>query len=133
VRAGSAVGAASRLLGALLLALMVIGAFALWVGVPASILWVLGKLTGDSAEHLVLGLIAVPLGMVLFGLVLAVINTAYLRVSGVSFADSDHESEWKPRLRGPLDRIIGVSAVVCLVAFLGWLLLESAGTAPAGP
>jgi hypothetical protein len=125
-------GAADRVLGALLLLLMVVGAFALWIGVPAAALWALGELTGDPTEHLILGLIAVPLGMVLFGLVLAVLNTAYLRVSGVSFAASD-ESEWRPRLRGPLDRIIGISAVICLVAFLGWLLFGSAGVGPAGP
>jgi hypothetical protein len=118
--------------GALLLALMVIGAFALWVGVPAAVLWALGKLSGDATHHLILGLIAVPLGMVLFGLVLAVLNTAYLHVSGVSFGTSDDESEWSPRLRGPLDRIIGISAVVCLAAFLGWLLFGSAGVGPAG-
>jgi hypothetical protein len=131
--AESGVGTANRLLGALLLALMVIGAFALWVGVPAAVLWTLGKLSGDATQHLILGLIAVPLGMILFGLVLAVLNTAYLRVSGVSFAASDDESEWRPRLGGPLDRIIGISAVICLVAFLGWLLFGSAGTGPAGP
>ena len=123
----------NRLLGAVLLLTMVIGAFALWVGVPAAVLWALGKLTSDRTEHLILGLIAVPLGMVLFGLVLAVLNTAYLRVSGVSFAEPEDESDWKPRLRGPLDRIIGISAVICLGAFMGWLLFGSAGVGPAGP
>jgi hypothetical protein len=126
-------GAAERVIGALLLLLMVIGAFALWIGVPAAALWALGKATRDPTEHLILGLIGVPLGMILFGLVLAVLNTAYLRVSGVSFAASDDESEWRPRLRGPLDRIIGISAVICLVAFLGWLIFGSAGVAPVGP
>jgi hypothetical protein len=126
-------GLVGRALGALLLLLMAVGAFALWVGVPAAVLWALGKVISDRTGHLVLGLIMVPLGMVLFGLVLAVLNTAYLRVSGVSLADSDDESEWRPRLRGPLDRIIGISAVVCLGAFLGWLLFGSAGVGPAGP
>jgi hypothetical protein len=126
-------GAADRVVGALLLLLMVIGAFALWIGVPVAALWGLGKLTGDPTEHLILGLIAVPLAMVLFGLVLAVLNAAYLRVSGVSVAASDDESEWRPRLRGPLDRIIGISAVICLGAFLAWLIFGSADVGPAGP
>jgi hypothetical protein len=133
IRAESGVGVAGRLLGSLLLLVMVIGSFGLWVGVPAAALWGLGKVTSDPIEHLVLGLIAVPLGMVLFGLVLAFLNTAYLRVNGVSFAASDDESEWRPRLRGPLDRIIGISAVICLGAFLGWLVFGSAGVGPAGP
>src|SRR5829696_6967312 len=92
---------ATRLLEALLLLLLVVGAFALWVGVPATVLWALGKATTDPTEHLILGLIAVPVGMVLFGLVLVVINTAFLRVSGDSFAAADDASGWKPSLRGP--------------------------------
>jgi hypothetical protein len=112
---------------------MLAGAFVLWLGVPAAILWGLGRLISDQTDHLVLGLIAVPLGMVLFGLVLAILNTAYLRVNGVSPPDPDEEDDWWPRLSGPLDRIIGISAVVCLLAFPAWLVLGSAGVAPVGP
>jgi hypothetical protein len=126
-------GVLDRMLGAVLLLVMTVGAFVLWVGVPAAVLWGLGKLTSDPAEHLVLGLIAVPLGMVLFGLVLAFLNTAYLRLSGVPFPESDDEDDWRPRLRGPLDRIIRISAIVCLFAFLVWLFFGSAGVAPVGP
>jgi hypothetical protein len=122
-----------RGIAALLLLLLVIGAFALWVGVPAAVLWSLGKLSSNQTEHLVLGLIAVPLAMVLFGLVLALVNTAYLRVSGVRIATAEDESSWTPRLRGPLDRVLGISAVICLIAFFVWLLFGSAGVAPAGP
>jgi hypothetical protein len=127
------VGVLDRALGAVLLLVMLVGAFVLWVGVPAAVLWGLGKLISDPAEHLVLGLIAVPLGMVLFGLVLAFLNTAYLRLSGVRLPGSDDEEDWRPRLRGPLDRIIRISAIVCLFAFLAWLLFGSAGIAPVGP
>ena len=124
---------AQRMLAAFLLLVLVIGAFALWVGVPAAVLWGLGKLSGDRTEHLVLGLLAVPIGMVLFGLVLALVNTAYLRLTGAPFPAPGDDGEWTPRLRGPLDRIIGFSAVICLVAFLVWLLFGSAGVGPAGP
>jgi hypothetical protein len=126
-------GLGGRVVGAFLLLLMLVGAFALWVGVPAAILWALGKAISDPTEHLLLGLLAVPLGMVLFGLVLAFLNTAYLRVNGVALPGSDDEDDWRPRLRGPLDRIIRFSAVLCLLAFLVWLLFGSAGVAPAGP
>jgi hypothetical protein len=127
------VGAPARAFGALLLLAMLVGAFVLWVGLPAAILWGLGELISDPTEHLVLGLVAVPLGMVLFGLLLAVLNTAYLRVTGVLPPRPDEGDDWRPRLRGPLDRIIWVSAVVCLVAFLAWLVFGSAGVAPLGP
>ena len=132
-RAGRVPSPVHRALAALLLLLLVVGAFALWVGVPAAVLWALGKLIDNPTEHLVLGLLAVPIGMVLFGIVLAVVNTAYLRLNGASFPASGDEGEWTPRLRGPLDRIIGFSAVICLLAFLAWLLLGSAGVGQAGP
>jgi hypothetical protein len=117
----------------LLLAAMVVGAFVLWVGVPAVILWGLGEVISDPTEHLILGLIAVPLGMVLFGLVLALLNSAFLRVSGVALPGPEDEDDWRPSLSGPLDRIIRISAVVCLAAFLIWLVFGSAGVGPAGP
>jgi hypothetical protein len=126
------IGIARRALGALLLVILVVGAFALWVGVPAAILWGIGKAVSDPTEHLVLGLIAVPVAMVLFGLLLATVNTVYLRLNGVMIPRDDDE-EWRPRLRGPLDRIIGISAVICLLVFFVWLLFGSAGVGPAGP
>jgi hypothetical protein len=112
---------------------MVVGSFALWVGVPAGVLWTLGQLVDDPTQHLILGLIAVPLGIVLFGLVLAFINTAYLRMSGAAFPGSDEDEDWRPRLSGPLDRIIRISAAISLLAFLVWLVFGSAGVGPAGP
>jgi hypothetical protein len=127
------VGVPERILGGVLLLILLIGSFALWVGVPALVLWGLGSVTNDPTQHLILGLIAVPLGMVIFGLGLAALNSAYLRVVGVSFAASDDESAWRPRLRGPLDLLIRVSAVICLAAFLVWLLFGSADVGPAGP
>jgi hypothetical protein len=126
-------GLGGRAFGALLLLLMLVGAFALWVGVPAAILWALGKAISDPTEHLLLGLLAVPLGMVLFGLVLAFLNTAYLRVSGVALPGADDADDWRPRLRGPLDRHLRVSAAISLHAFYLSLLFGSAGVEPAGP
>jgi hypothetical protein len=133
VPAPGGIGLVARVIGGVLLFMLVIGSFALWVGVPALVLWGIGAVTNDPAEHLVLALIAVPLGMVLFGIALAVLNTVYLWVVGASSATPDDEGSWRPRLRGPLDRIIGVSAVICLAAFLAWLLFGSGGVGPAGP
>jgi hypothetical protein len=121
-----------RAVGGLLLLTLVVGSFCLWVGVPALVLWTIGKLTSDPTEHLVLGLLAVPLAMILFGILLAFVNTAYLRLVGALRTPED-DGEWRPRLRGPLDRIIGASAGICLAAFLAWLLFGSAGVGPAGP
>jgi hypothetical protein len=127
------VGALDRALGALLLLLMVVGALALWIGVPAGVLWGLGKLVDDRTEHLVLGLVAVPLAMVLFGVVLSSLNRTYLRVSGIEFRSDEEDGEWVPRLRGPLDRIVGVSAVIALVAFLLWMIFGDTTTGSVPP
>jgi hypothetical protein len=126
------VGAFDRAYGALLLMLMVIGAFALWIGVPAGVLWGLGKLITNKTEHLILGLLAVPLGMVLVGIVLAWLNAAYLRVSGAN-PPGVEEDEWAPGLRGPLDRIVGVSAVIALAAFLLWMIFGDTNTGSVPP
>jgi ABC-type dipeptide/oligopeptide/nickel transport system permease subunit len=128
---GRSTGIARRAAGALLLAALVVGAFALWVGVPVAVLWGLGKAVDDPGEHLVLGIIAVPIVMLAFGIVLASVNTVYLRLNG-ALAPEDADDEWRPRLHGPLDRIMGISAVICLVAFLVWLLVGSAWVSPPG-
>jgi hypothetical protein len=128
-----AVGALDRVFSALLLLLMVVGALALWIGVPAGVLWGLGKLVDNKTEHLLLGLLAVPLAMVLFGVVLAQLNRTYLRVSGVELRSEEEDGEWMPRLRGPLDRIVGVSAVIALVAFLLWMIFGDTTTGSVPP
>lgn len=133
MRAEHGSGGARRALATLLLLLMVIGAFGLWVGIPAAVLWALGKLISNTTEHLILGLVAVPLTMVLFVLLLAGLNAAYLRVVGVSSPDSGDEDDWRPRLRGPLDRIVAVSAVIALVAFLAWMFFGDTGTGSVPP
>jgi hypothetical protein len=133
MRAERGIGVADRALGALLLLGMVLGAFALWVGVPVAVLWALGKLITNPIEHLILGLIGVPLGMVLFGLVLARLNGAYLRLSGAPLPAANDEDEWRPRLHGPLDRIVAVSAYVALLAFLGWLIFGDTTTGAVPP
>jgi hypothetical protein len=125
------VGVLERLVGTVLLLLMVVGSFALWIGVPAAVLWGLGEIVENRTEHLLLGLLAVPVGIVLLETLLAQLNTIYLRVIGFEL-DADEEDEWVPRLRGPLDRILGVSAVIALIAFLVWMFFgdNTTGSVP---
>jgi hypothetical protein len=120
-----------RAVAAVVLLLMIVGAFVLWIGIPAVVLWGLGRLTNDPAQHLVLGLLSVPVAMVAFVLLLGLLNYAYLRLSGVAIPD-DRDEVWRPTLYGPLDRIIRISAGLCFLAFLAWLIFAS-GVAPAGP
>jgi hypothetical protein len=112
----------ARAASATLLALMVVGGFALWIGIPAAILWALGEVAGSQSEHYLFALIAIPTGMILFALLLIPLNLLYLRVNGVELETEDDDEEWLPRLRGPLDRILAACSVIALIVVLGWLL-----------
>jgi hypothetical protein len=115
---------------ALLLLLMLIGALALWTVVPAATLIGVGLIVDKQAEHLISGLMAVPIAMIAFGLCLAWLNTLYLRVAArIPSADED-KLGWRPRLGGPLDPILTVSAVIAMLGFVLWLVLGSDGTLP---
>jgi hypothetical protein len=126
------VSAVDRAFGAFLLLLMVVGAFGLWIGVPAGVLWGLGKILDDPTEHLIFGLLAVPLGMALFGIALAGLNRSYLRLNRVDLRSEDEEGGWVPGLRGPLDRIIGASALIALLTLVAWMFFgdTKTGSAP---
>jgi hypothetical protein len=103
-----------------LVALMVLGGLALWIGVPAGILWGLGEMTDTKSQHLLLGLLAVPIGMALCGVVLAFLNRAYMRRTGI-------EGSWA---NGPLDGIVVACAAAALVAFAVWMVFGTEGVAP---
>jgi Na+/phosphate symporter len=121
---------ARRAAAAFVLSLMFVGAFVLWIGIPAVVLWGLARLTKDAAQHLVLGLLLVPVAMIAFVPLLGLLNYAYLRLSGVAIPD-DRDDRWRPTLSGPLDRILRISAGLCFLAFLAWLIFAS-GVAPPG-
>jgi len=99
---------------------MIVGALALWIGVPAGILWGLGEVTDQKSEHLLLSLLAVPTGMALCGIALAYLNRAYMRRAGL-------DGSWA---RGPLDAIVVACAVAAVLAFAVWMVFATEGVAP---
>jgi len=105
---------------AALLATMVVGGLALWIAVPAGILWGLGEVTDQKSEHLLLSLLAVPTGMALCGVGLAYLNRAYMRRAGL-------EGSWD---RGPLDGIVVACAAAAVIAFAVWMIFGTEGVAP---
>jgi len=119
-------GAVRHTLGGLALALMVAGSFALWLGVPALVLWALGQVVDSKSNHLLLSLLAVPSAMVVFAALLSRFNLAYLRLHGVEPVD-DEEDQWFPRIRSPLDRILTFSAFVAAVALIAWMSVMPTG------
>jgi hypothetical protein len=120
-------GAVRHTLGGLALALMLLGSFALWIGVPALVLWALGKVVESKSDHLLLSLLAVPSAMVIFAALLSRFNLAYLRFQGYEPIDDDEEDKWFPRIRSPLDRILTFSAFVAAVALIAWMSFMPTG------
>ncbi len=113
-------GLLERVATALLLGVMVVGGFVLWIGIPLAVLWAAGKAANSISEHYLIALLAVPSAMLVFAFLLVWVNTLYLRVSGLKAPED--EEDFRPRLRGPLDRILAVCAVFALILVLGWVL-----------
>jgi hypothetical protein len=111
-----------RLVAGLLLVMMAVGSLALWLLVPAAVLWGLGQVTTTTSRHLILGLAAVPLAMVLFGVLLAWLNMLYLRVSRTAVPLDDAEEPG--RVRGPLEPLLGWSLAAAVIVALAWLILH---------
>ena len=71
-----------RAVAVFLLVLMVLGSFALWIGVPAAVLYALSRVTDSTTDHYLGALVTVPLAMVACGALLFWINGLYMRVTG---------------------------------------------------
>jgi hypothetical protein len=113
------VSARDRLAAGFLIVLMLIGSFALWVGVPAGGLWLTGRLTESPVAALALALVLITTGIALFAMVLAWVNALYLRITGAVQFDDD----LPVRLRGPLESLLVGSLVIAILAFLVWFFL----------
>lgn len=115
-----------RLVATFLLGLMAAGSLLLWIGMPALTLWLVAQIVDTPAQHLILGLLAVPAGMILFTPLLFWINRLYLRVTGVTAAAEEDE---EPRvLRGPLEPMLVWSFAIALVCLIVWFFIGSEGT-----
>jgi hypothetical protein len=103
-----------------LLALMGLGSFALWLGIPVAGLWALGKVTETKSAHFVSALVAIPAIMVLFAVALAWLNRLYLRIREPSQPPED-DRPWT--IRGPLDYFIRWSLLLAGLAFILWFFV----------
>lgn len=93
------------------------GSFFFWLGIPAVVLWALSRATESSAQHFVLGVIAVPAAMATFAPLLMWLNAVYLRVARRL---PENEDRLRPRLDGPLERLLVVSLLISVAALLVW-------------
>jgi hypothetical protein len=122
-----------RVVAAFLLVLLAAGTLWLWVGMPLLTLWAIAKLVDKPAQHLTLGLIGVPAGIILFAPVLLWINGLYLRVTGARRHIEDEEGGELLRVQGPLEPLLVWSLAIAFVTLIVWLITGSGGVAPLGP
>jgi hypothetical protein len=111
---------ADRVAAGFLLLVMVIGSFALWIGVPMAMLYGLGRVATSKTNHYLLALLTVPVAMIMFATLLAWVNTLYLRATEHRFALPVDDDLRRPR--GPLPTILSTSLVIALLAGIAWLL-----------
>src|SRR5687768_7437649 len=114
-----------RLAAGFLLALMALGCAVMWIGAPASGLWLAGELTESRATHLLIALPAVLGAIVLCASGLSRLNRLYLRVTlgpSMGLDDEDVDEEERRRMRGPLEPMLVGSLVIAVVAFFVWFL-----------
>lgn len=99
-------------MAALLLAVIGVGCFALWLGVPALTLWGLSQVVDPSSNGLIFfALVLVPMAMVAFAWLLVMANRQYGRVT-----------RGRGRLSSPLESMVSVSLVVAIAALVVWFL-----------
>lgn len=111
---------------AFVLALLTAGCFLLWIGVPVGVMWAAGEVTSSAAEHYLIALPAVIVGMVVWGRGLFWLNRLYVRIQLGSdavrrHADDEHEEDLGPRwIRGPLEPLLILTLVLALIALFIW-------------
>jgi hypothetical protein len=110
-----------RLLAALLIATMVLGAAVVWIGVPIGGMWLAGELTDQFGLHLPLAMALILPGVTIGSLGLAWVNAVYLKVTGSRERTSGNL--WRLRRHGPLEPILFVCFLVGLVALFVWFFL----------
>jgi hypothetical protein len=120
--------AVDRVVAGFLLVLLAAGSLWLWIGMPALTLWLVAQVVDTPSKHLILGLLAVPAGMILFAPLLVWVNGLYLRVTGA--AAVIEEDEGLRRVRGPLEPLLLWSLVIALIALIVWFFFAAGGPGP---
>ena len=115
-----------------LAAIIVLGSFCLWIGVPVGGLWLAGRVTTDALTAVLFALIAIPLSMAIVGWGLYRANAHYEALHG---GPARHRSPpaWRTSLgeerastrrraggRSLIDVAMTVSASAALVVLIVW-------------
>jgi hypothetical protein len=123
-----AMRAIDRLVATFLLLLIAAGCLALWIVVPAAVLWALTPLSDSRSYHLVVALVGVPTAMIAFASLLLWLNALYLRVTG--HWRFDEEDERPRRLSGPLESLLVWSLLIAFALLCLWFAFPATPPAP---
>ena len=132
VRARPGMRPLDRVVALFLLLFLAAGSLFLWVGMPVLSLWAAAQVTDKPSQHLILGLLAVPAGMIAFAPLLLWANALYLRVTGAGSRVETEEGQLLT-VRGPLETLLVWSFAIAVVALAVWLVVGSENVQPAGP
>jgi hypothetical protein len=108
----------TRLFAAVLIAFMALGSLAVWIAIPVGWLWVTRDLQSPGARFLIV-LFCCPITMLSAAALLYRLEAAY-----------------EPRSRRPLSLVetfLVVSALIALVALVGWWFFFADTPNPSGP
>lgn len=108
-----------RFARAILALAIVLGAQALWLLIPAAMLWMVGQVAKTTESAFFVAMVAIPTALVAFAWLLVSANRRYLRLAGRATG------------RGPLEAIITPTIVLALIALTVWLVFFAAH-APSG-
>ena len=111
---------ADRLAATFVLLLLGVGSLFLWIGVPATSLWLIGNFTESSSSHFVIGLLLVPVAMAAFSPVLFWLNGLYLRITGTWDEGDDEDEDPRWQQRGPLEPFLYLGMAAALVSLFVW-------------
>jgi uncharacterized membrane protein YbhN (UPF0104 family) len=108
---------AKGLLGALLVAMMLLGGFGLWIAMPVGWLWVGSRLQAETGS----------VGVALFGMIAGLVASTAVLVSSLAWLNRLHVEVRAARgrdLRGPtaLERVLVGSGMLALLAFGVWFV-----------
>ena len=130
----------TRLFAAALIALMAMGSLAVWIAVPVGWLWVTRDLQSPGARFLIV-LFCCPITMLSAAALLYRLEAAYAQITQAA-SRGPARSAWlrsvgeEPRSRRTLSLVetfLVISALIALVALVGWWFFLADNPNPSGP
>lgn len=132
--------ASTRLYELVLVAAIFLGSLVMWVGIPVGWVWVVSRFADHYPDVYAGALFGCPVTMVLFGLLLARLNAAHLRITHAHPAQT--RTAWLKSLSGDrrsrrqwtvLDTSMVISVVIAIVTLAVWYFFFAHSYTPGLP